>query len=124
MVNDLIESRAALNSNLFGMMKGRKGFMGESRLHGYPSLRFNADQAVDQSVIRPDHHGYYHQASDLAVSHENENPNAHWHSTRFGNQWHKFPPLFQDMYLVLLCLIRGGIVEPALTWRFNVECPR
>ena len=68
MVNDLIESRAALNSNLFGMKKGRKGFMGESRLHGYPSLRFNADQAVYQSVIRPDHHGYYHQASDLAVT--------------------------------------------------------
>lgn len=50
-VNDLTESNAAVDSNLLETEKGRKGSIGESRLHDY--LRFNAEETADQSVQGP-----------------------------------------------------------------------
>ena len=50
---------------------------------GYLTPQFNADQAVDQSVVRTDDHGYYPQAPDLAVTHENGSSIARWHAN-----WH------------------------------------
>jgi len=87
-VNGRIKSRAAVDSNLLEIKKGRKEFIGESHLHGY--LLFNADTGSMQTVSckaqssRPLAHW---QVPDLVVNIQSDNENP-LHMLLLGNQWH------------------------------------
>lgn len=90
-VNGLIKSRAAIDSNLLEMKKGRKGFIGESHLHNY--LLFNADTSSTQTKLlisckgRSSRPLAHRQVPDLVVNIQSDNENP-LHMPLLGDQWH------------------------------------